>query len=126
MHIPVIYRAINIHNGRFYIGSTNNLERRKREHKSHRFKDGGAFHAAIIEDGFDAFEWEVLENVTMPIAINSNVTISSIFEILSEKSGFITFAMEEKAAKRMIFMVRIIHVMENIKHQNRKNTLALF
>lgn len=50
-----------MYNGRFYIGSTNNLERRKREHKSHRFKDGGAFHAAIIEDGFDAFEWEVLE-----------------------------------------------------------------
>lgn len=61
IHISVIYRAININNGRFYIGSTNNLERRKREHKNHRFKDGGAFHAAIIEDGFDAFEWEVLE-----------------------------------------------------------------
>lgn len=50
-----------MYNGRFYIGSTNNLERRKREHKNHRFKDGGAFHAAIIEDGFNAFEWEVLE-----------------------------------------------------------------
>lgn len=56
-----IYRATNILNGKVYIGQTNNLARRIREHKCHAFKDGGQFHDDIKKYGIDAFTFEVLE-----------------------------------------------------------------
>ena len=56
-----IYKATNILNGKVYIGQTNNLPRRIREHKSHAFKDGGPFHDEIKKYGIGAFTFEVLE-----------------------------------------------------------------
>ena len=58
----IIYKATNKINNKVYIGATNNLERRKREHRSHCKKDISPFHDDIIKFGFDAFDWEIIEN----------------------------------------------------------------
>lgn len=58
---PCVYLATNSVNGMVYIGKTTNLHRRMTEHKGHAKKDGGNFHAAIIEYGFNVFSFEVLE-----------------------------------------------------------------
>lgn len=42
----VIYKAVNKINGKSYIGQTNNLKRRIKEHIKR--EDGTAFHAAIL------------------------------------------------------------------------------
>lgn len=56
-----IYIATNTMNGKVYIGKTKNLHRRIIEHKGHAKKDGGEFHKAILEYGFDKFKFDVLE-----------------------------------------------------------------
>jgi len=50
------YRATNTTNGKFYIGSTNNFENRKREHL--RSRENYPFQSALRKNP-DAFEWEV-------------------------------------------------------------------
>ena len=50
------YKATNTKNGKFYIGSTNNFERRKREHLTS--KENYPFQNALRKDP-GAFEWEV-------------------------------------------------------------------
>lgn len=55
----VIYKAVNKINGKSYIGQTNNLKRRIKEHIKQ--KDGTAFHAAIVKYGEKNFDWEVIE-----------------------------------------------------------------
>ena len=49
------YRATNTTNGKFYIGSTNNFEKRKKEHLAS--KDSYPFQNALRKKP-DAFEWE--------------------------------------------------------------------
>lgn len=56
-----IYKATNLVNGKIYIGQTNNLERRIREHRSHVTKDGGLFHEEICLFGFHNFQFDILE-----------------------------------------------------------------
>lgn len=56
-----VYKATNILNGHTYIGKTINFTRRINEHKNHAKKDGGAFHKAILEYGFDSFVFEIIE-----------------------------------------------------------------
>ena len=56
-----IYKATNLIDRKVYIGQTNNLERRIREHRSHAQKDGGPFHEAILKFGIQAFKFEILE-----------------------------------------------------------------
>ena len=56
-----IYKATNLVNGKIYIGQTNNLSRRIREHHSHALKDGGDFHQDICRYGFDVFQFDILE-----------------------------------------------------------------
>lgn len=56
-----IYKATNLIDGKIYIGQTNNLERRIREHRSHVVKDGGPFHDAIRQFGFHNFRFDILE-----------------------------------------------------------------
>ena len=56
-----IYKATNLIDGKVYIGQTNNLERRIREHRSHAAKDGGLFHEEIRKVGFQNFKFEILE-----------------------------------------------------------------
>lgn len=50
------YRATNTKNGKFYIGSTTNFERRKKEHLTS--KENYPFQNALRKDP-EAFEWEV-------------------------------------------------------------------
>lgn len=56
-----IYRATNLIDGKVYIGQTNNLERRIREHRAHMHKDGGPFHDEISRIGFHNFKFDILE-----------------------------------------------------------------
>lgn len=63
-----IYKFTNKENGKTYIGQTNNIEKRKRGHKSESFnpKSSGynlPFHAAIRKYGWDNFDFEILEEV---------------------------------------------------------------
>lgn len=59
--MKIIYSATNTLNGKVYIGQTNNLTRRIREHRGHAYKDGGPFHEDIRIYGFDAFSFEILD-----------------------------------------------------------------
>lgn len=56
---PIVYCALNIKNGKLYIGQTTlRLCERKSSHKAASIKHGyGAFHKALVEDGFENFEW---------------------------------------------------------------------
>ena len=56
-----IYKATSLVDGKIYIGQTNNLERRIREHKAHALKDGGPFHEAIRLYGLRNFKFDILE-----------------------------------------------------------------
>jgi len=56
-----IYKATNLTDGKVYIGQTNNLERRIREHRAHAVKDGGPFHDEIRKSGFHNFRFDILE-----------------------------------------------------------------
>lgn len=59
--ICCIYKVINNVNDMIYIGATNNLHRRKIEHKRHASKDGGYFHEDILKFGYDKFHYEIIE-----------------------------------------------------------------
>lgn len=63
-----IYKFTNKVNGKNYIGQTNNIEKRKRGHKSEAFnkKSNGynlPFHAAIRKHGWESFDFEVIEEI---------------------------------------------------------------
>jgi group I intron endonuclease len=55
----ITYRAINTSNGKFYIGSTNDLDRRKKEHL--KSKGNYPFQNALRNNP-DLFEWEFVED----------------------------------------------------------------
>lgn len=63
-----IYKFTNKINGKIYIGQTNNIENRKRNHKSEAFnkKSNGyflPFHSAIRKYGWDNFKFEIIEEL---------------------------------------------------------------
>lgn len=63
-----IYKFTNKITGKIYIGQTNNIEKRKRGHKSESFnpKANGynlPFHAAVRKYGWENFEFEILEEI---------------------------------------------------------------
>lgn len=63
-----IYKFTNNINQKVYIGQTNNIENRKRNHKSESFNERAngynlPFHAAIRKYGWDNFNFEVLEEI---------------------------------------------------------------
>lgn len=63
-----VYKFTNKITGKTYIGQTNNIEKRKRGHKSESFnpKANGynlPFHAAIRKYGWENFEFEILEEI---------------------------------------------------------------
>lgn len=67
--ILYIYKFINKITGKIYIGQTNNIEKRKRGHKSESFnpKANGynlPFHVAIRKYGWENFNFEVLEELS--------------------------------------------------------------
>ena len=61
-----IYKYTNKVTGNSYIGKTNNIERRKREHKSNAYNSNSSFYTSmwckkIREYGYENFDFEVLE-----------------------------------------------------------------
>ena len=66
MRTYYIYKATNKINGKSYIGQTLNLARRKREHLKRRCASGyrTAFQVDIDKYGEEAFQWEVLTELT--------------------------------------------------------------
>ena len=67
--IHYIYCYVNKTNGKKYIGQTNNLERRKKQHiqdsihcfQGHEISYELPFHRAIRKYGIDNFEYNILE-----------------------------------------------------------------
>lgn len=55
----ITYKATNTQNGKFYIGSTIDFKRRKKEHL--RTKFSSPFHNALHKNP-EAFEWEIIED----------------------------------------------------------------
>lgn len=63
-----IYKFTNKINKKTYIGQTNNIEKRKRGHKSESFNEKAngymlPFHCAVRKYGWDAFDFEILEEI---------------------------------------------------------------
>lgn len=58
----VIYKAQNKINGKIYIGKTNNLPKRIREHTRYDVHNGLIFHKAIEKYGEENFEWEIIDS----------------------------------------------------------------
>lgn len=56
----VIYKVENLINGKIYIGQTNNMLRRKKEHLGLFKSDDCIFHRALKKNGFDNFKWEII------------------------------------------------------------------
>lgn len=66
MDIIYIYKYTNNFNGHSYIGKTNNVERRRREHKSNAYNKNNSFYSSlwcqkIRQYGYDNFSFEILE-----------------------------------------------------------------
>lgn len=65
-----IYKITNLINGKFYIGSTNNIARRKREHLSRGVPKGNSIiKAAILKYGRNNFDISILEECPVEILI---------------------------------------------------------
>ena len=63
-----IYKFTNKINGKVYIGQTNNIEKRKRGHKSESFNPNAngynlPFHCAIRKYGWENFDFEIIEEI---------------------------------------------------------------
>ena len=63
-----IYQYTNLINNKIYIGQTNNIDRRVREHKSNAFNPksvnyNNIIHKAIRKYGYDNFKIEILETL---------------------------------------------------------------
>ena len=54
----ITYKVTNIVNGKWYVGSTNNFERRKSEHLRHQYNDH--FHRSLQKNP-DNFYWEIIK-----------------------------------------------------------------
>lgn len=56
-----IYKITNKNNGKIYIGQSNNIERRKKEHFNNNIYNSSKIDKAIINEGKDNFLFEVIE-----------------------------------------------------------------
>ena len=67
LKINYIYCYTNKQNGKKYVGQTNNIKRRYKQHKEDSFKNyndaryNQAIHCAIRKYGLDNFDFEILE-----------------------------------------------------------------
>lgn len=66
MNTYYIYKVTNKLNGKIYIGKTNNIGQRIRQHLAGAKCRDSEFHKAIDNDGFQNFTWEFLEYTTSP------------------------------------------------------------
>lgn len=78
-----IYRYTNLNNNKKYVGQTNNIDRRIREHKSNAFNPNSVnyddkIHQAIRKHGYDNFKIDILE------IINNAID----YELVNEREQF--------------------------------------
>lgn len=64
MRLYYIYKAINIKNGKVYIGKTCNFKERKWHHERCYQKDDCIFHRAIEKYGKENFSWEIIDQTS--------------------------------------------------------------
>ena len=64
MNTYYIYKATNKINGKIYIGKTNSIGQRIRQHLSAKDKEDSEFHRAIKKYGFQNFVWEFVDYTT--------------------------------------------------------------
>lgn len=57
----LIYKAVNIVNGKAYVGRTSRLKRRIRQHLSDTVSDGQRFHVEILKFGVHSFRFEAID-----------------------------------------------------------------
>ena len=75
--IHYIYCYTNRENNKQYIGQTNNIERRKKQHlqdsihchQGHETSYNSPFHSAIRKYGIDNFNFEILDKVSLYILL---------------------------------------------------------
>jgi predicted GIY-YIG superfamily endonuclease len=60
MDIYSIYKATNLINGKSYIGYTNELARRLKQHKQDSKNPKTYFHRAIKKHGWNNFQWDII------------------------------------------------------------------
>ena len=85
----IIYCATNRANGKKYVGqTTKDLGTRKNQHKNRTNNGKSKFNNAILKYGFDAFDWEVLEEAD--ISRLSDLEKEYIAQYDSYKSGYNT------------------------------------
>ena len=72
MNTYYIYKVTNKQNGKIYIGKTNNIGQRIRQHLSSCKNRDTEFHKALNDEGFANFTWEFLE------CVNSQETASDL------------------------------------------------
>lgn len=88
---PIVYCALNIKNGKVYIGQTTlRLCERKGSHKAAAIKHGyGAFHKALIEDGFENFEWfTIFQDNSTDKTLEMESYFIQLFNSNDEKYGY--------------------------------------
>lgn len=79
----IVYRYVNKNNGKSYVGVTSNPSKRYYAHKSAN-GSSPAFHNAINKYGFDAFEYEVVEEFdNIDDAYDSEIEYIRFFDSVS-------------------------------------------
>lgn len=93
--MAVIYMATNKINGKSYIGHTNNLQRRKREHRKggrdlekYSPNKTSAFYRAINKYGFENFEWHILEECSDDLDIRKKLEQKYILKYGTYGKGY--------------------------------------
>lgn len=92
-----IYKFTNKITGKCYIGQTNNIEKRKRGHKSESFNNRAngynlPFHCAIRKYGWENFDFEILEEIDDSLGreyLNEReIYFIDLFQSTIDKNGY--------------------------------------
>ena len=133
-----IYRFKNTINNKSYIGQTNNIENRKRNHKSAAFNTKSneynrPFYKAIRKYGWDAFQFEILEEIPNGFGIDylneREISFIDYYKSLVSENGYNIakggngykrepLSFEEKVKLSKIFTVEQIKEIQSLLSEN--------
>lgn len=127
----IVYKATNITNGKVYVGqTTHTLEYRKSQHQRDAVSTRRRtvlFHQALLEYGFDKFQWEVLELCDSVEQLHEREAYYiSLYNSMNEqygynlKAGGISGVCNEMARRNISISCR----QKNLSEESRKNILA--